>query len=324
MNIGHHRKGNVGQAHRRGVHDDGYNKVEARNDNDAVELEMGKGNRDKENRERGTNNNGKAMKDHTPHRANNTKIQLRSVRGGIWAIIVVAAVVCIWLRLYYLDWTGGQDVASMEEKMLVPSSSSLEQQTTVVVSLPVLQETGTIMTSSCHDHGVPPSTVGVVEIGTSDFDTLLQASQGEHDTGLSVDAMEIYIDRLPNKPCWKKLVSAVVGTPEDVPESGLAQAYFVHPSDINKYGLPEWIRGCNSINRPHPTVRTVLGDRNLTHLQQNKSVPVISVSTLLDKQGICRIGTFKVRVLCVLSTLFSEYKVPKQLILLYLIVVGGR
>ena len=272
---------------------------------------VGEGNRDKENRQGGTNNKGKAFGfgKHTPHRAN-TKIQLRRGRGGTWAIIIVIAVVCMIL----------------EEKMLVPSSSSssLEQQTAVVVSLPVLQETGTIMTSSCHDHGVPPSTVGVVEIGTSDFDTLLQASQGEHDTGLSVDAMEIYIDRLPNKPCWKKLVSAIVGTPEDVPESGLAQAYFVHPSDINKYGLPEWIRGCNSINRPHPTVRTVLGDRNLTHLQQNKSVPVISVSTLLDKQGICRIGTFKVRVLCVLSTLFSEYKVPKQLILLYLIVVGGR
>ena len=272
---------------------------------------VGEGNRDKENRQGGTNNKGKAFGfgKHTPHRAN-TKIQLHRGRGGTWAIIIVIAVVCMIL----------------EEKMLVPSSSSssLEQQTAVVVSLPVLQETGTIMTSSCHDHGVPPSTVGVVEIGTSDFDTLLQASQGEHDTGLSVDAMEIYIDRLPNKPCWKKLVSAVVGTPEDVPESGLAQAYFVHPSDINKYGLPEWIRGCNSINRPHPTVRTVLGDRNLTHLQQNKSVPVISVSTLLDKQGICRIGTFKVRVLCVLSTLFSEYKVPKQLILLYLIVVGGR
>ena len=247
---------------------------------------VGEGNRDKENRQGGTNNKGKAFGfgKHTPHRAN-TKIQLRRGRGGTWAIIIVIAVVCMIL----------------EEKMLVPSSSSssLEQQTAVVVSLPVLQETGTIMTSSCHDHGVPPSTVGVVEIGTSDFDTLLQASQGEHDTGLSVDAMEIYIDRLPNKPCWKKLVSAVVGTPEDVPESGLAQAYFVHPSDINKYGLPEWIRGCNSINRPHPTVRTVLGDRNLTHLQQNKSVPVISVSTLLDKQGICRIGTFKVRVLCV-------------------------
>ena len=127
MNIGHHRKRNVGQAHcRAGVHNndyDGYNKVEARNDAD--ELEMGNGGmgeKDKENRERGTNNNGKAFGSgkHTPHRAN-TKIQLR-VSGGMWAIIVVA-VVCmipIWLHLYSLIWTGGRDVISIEEKMLSP------------------------------------------------------------------------------------------------------------------------------------------------------------------------------------------------------------
>ena len=129
MNIGHHRKGNVGQAHcRAGVHnndDDGYNKVEARNDNDAGELEMGNGGmggKDKENRERGTNNNGKAFGsgEHTPHRAN-TKIQLR-VSGGMWAIIIVAAVcmIPVWLGLYSLIWTGGRDVISFEEKMLSP------------------------------------------------------------------------------------------------------------------------------------------------------------------------------------------------------------
>ena len=79
MNIIHHRKGNVGQARRHdGISDnnndddDGYNKVEDRND----ELEMGnggKGNNDSENRQGGTNNNGKAIGNHTLERANNTK-----------------------------------------------------------------------------------------------------------------------------------------------------------------------------------------------------------------------------------------------------------
>ena len=119
MNIGHHRK-----AHRRdgnGIsdHDDGYN-LEARND-DADELELGKGNTDSENRERGNNNNGKAFGfgKHTPHRAANTKIQLHRVRSGMWAIIAVATIsfVPIWLRLYSLSWTGGRDVASMENFM---------------------------------------------------------------------------------------------------------------------------------------------------------------------------------------------------------------
>ena len=72
MNIGHHRKGSVGQAHRRGVHnnDDDYgcNNIEERNDVD--ELEMGNGgerNKDKENREHGNNNNGKATGEHARH-----------------------------------------------------------------------------------------------------------------------------------------------------------------------------------------------------------------------------------------------------------------
>ena len=117
MNIVHHRKGSVGHHN----NDDNFSKIDASND----ELEMGnggKGNNDSENRQVGTNTNGKAFgsRKHTPHRAN-TKIQLR-VSGGMWAIIVVA-VVCmipIWLHLYSLIWTGGRDVISIEEKMLSP------------------------------------------------------------------------------------------------------------------------------------------------------------------------------------------------------------
>ena len=126
MNIIHHRKGNVGQARRHdGISDnnndddDGYNKVEDRND----ELEMGnggKGNNDSENRQGGTNNNGKAIGNHTLERANNTKIQLRRVRSGMmWAIIIVGAVcmIPIWLHLHSLNWTGGQDFTSIEDKL---------------------------------------------------------------------------------------------------------------------------------------------------------------------------------------------------------------
>ena len=136
MNIVHHRKGSVGQDRRRdGIsdHNDGYNKVEARNDADELEMGNGgkavhsflpifiRGNNDSENRQVGTNtnNNGKAIGKHTPHRAANNKIQLRRVSGEIWAIIIVSAVcmIPIWLRLYSLSWTGGQDVASMENFM---------------------------------------------------------------------------------------------------------------------------------------------------------------------------------------------------------------
>ena len=52
-----------------------------------------------------------------------------------------------------------------------------------------------------------------VEIGTSNFDTLIQEAD-PGDTGLSIDAMQVYIDQLPNMTCWRKLASAVVGRSE--------------------------------------------------------------------------------------------------------------
>ena len=39
-----------------------------------------------------------------------------------------------------------------------------------------------------------------------------------------------------------------------------------------------------------------MGLLGLSHLQQNKSVPVLSVEQLLENHGICHIGTFKVDV----------------------------
>ena len=82
MNIGRHQKGNVGQAHRRDAISDNNN------DDDHGYSE---------NRQGGTNNNGKAIGKHT-------------VKSGMRAIIVVAAVcmIPIWL-------TGGQDIVSVEK-----------------------------------------------------------------------------------------------------------------------------------------------------------------------------------------------------------------
>jgi len=42
-----------------------------------------------------------------------------------------------------------------------------------------------------------------IEIGTSDFNTLIQAA-GPNTRGLSIDPISLYIDRLPNRPGCKK------------------------------------------------------------------------------------------------------------------------
>mmetsp|Transcript_36402 Transcript_36402/g.74220 ORF Transcript_36402/g.74220 Transcript_36402/m.74220 type:complete len:101 (-) Transcript_36402:3913-4215(-) len=46
-----------------------------------------------------------------------------------------------------------------------------------------------------------------VEIGTSNFDTVIQEMARTHPkaTGLSVDAMQLYINQLPSLKCWRNL-----------------------------------------------------------------------------------------------------------------------
>jgi hypothetical protein len=137
-----------------------------------------------------------------------------------------------------------------------------------------------------------------VEIGTSNFDTIIQqmARTEPKATGLSVDAMQIYIDQLPNLECWRKLASAVVGSTEDIPQSGMIDTYFIDPKDIAQHSLPDWLRGCNSVGRPHATALKELTTRNLPHLMHNISVPVVSVEQLLDNNEICHMKRFKVDV----------------------------
>ncbi|KAL3795156.1 hypothetical protein HJC23_007384 [Cyclotella cryptica] len=137
-----------------------------------------------------------------------------------------------------------------------------------------------------------------VEIGTSNFDTIIQemARTNPIATGLSADAMQIYINQLPNLKCWRKLATAVVGKSEDIPSNAMITTYFINPDDIVNYDLPGWLRGCNSVGRPHATGLNELMKRNLLHLMRNISVPVVSVEQLLDKNRICRMKRFKVDV----------------------------
>lgn len=137
-----------------------------------------------------------------------------------------------------------------------------------------------------------------VEIGTSNFDTIIQAKAktDPNATGLSVDAMQPYINQLPNMKCWTKLARAVVGKTQDVPPSGELPTFFVDQQDIVKYNLHDFLRGCNSVGRPHPTAAKNLADRNMLHLLRNISVPVQSVEQLLENNNVCRMQDFKVDV----------------------------
>lgn len=129
-----------------------------------------------------------------------------------------------------------------------------------------------------------------VEIGTSDFDTELQKAKRTNPRwiGLSVDPLQFYLDRLPNLPLCTKVCAAISDS------SGKCQVFFVHPSDIMKHNLPSYIKGCNSIGAPHPSVVDYLKQHKLSHLQQQKTVAQMTLLNLLEKQKVSAIFFLKI------------------------------
>jgi hypothetical protein len=125
-----------------------------------------------------------------------------------------------------------------------------------------------------------------VEIGTCDFDTLVQKASTES-TGICIDVIKTYLDRLPDLPGVVKLNVAV----SDLPGKDLF--YYLEEEDIHKHGLPEWTRGCGSLGTPHPFILEELQKRNLSGILQVKEVEKIPIDQILQKYLVTELGVLK-------------------------------
>ena len=128
-----------------------------------------------------------------------------------------------------------------------------------------------------------------VEIGSSDYDTLI-AESSDNARGITIDPIQYYLDRLPNKPNVTKLNVAISDC------EGSVDCYYTPEEIIQKYVLPPWVRGCNSINNAHPLVCKILQDIQVTPSDVLKiaTVPKISMKTLLEKYNIGSIQYLKI------------------------------
>ncbi len=90
-----------------------------------------------------------------------------------------------------------------------------------------------------------------IEIGTADFETWAKtaprADPRHGIIGLCIEPLKYYIDRLPDRPDMIKVCAAI--TEETAP----FDIYWVNETAITK-GIPNWMRGCNSVGKPHPSV----------------------------------------------------------------------
>lgn len=122
-----------------------------------------------------------------------------------------------------------------------------------------------------------------IEIGTSCFETLIEQAN-DNTVGLSIEPLKGYLDRLPDKPHVQKLNIAI--SPTDRFE--VLSLYYVPEDKIRDHGLPEWLRGCNSIGSYHPK-HVEMGIQHLVTVETVPCLPIGYVWEAYDVQCVERL-----------------------------------
>jgi hypothetical protein len=150
-----------------------------------------------------------------------------------------------------------------------------------------------------------------VEIGTCDFDTLLQSCK-DHERGISIEAIKQYLDNLPDRGNVTKL-NAVVSQ-----QSGEDFIYTLSEKTIREFSLPDWIRGCSKLGSPHPYVLDELRKKNIEHLYEKNPVRTITITEIIEEYSITEIGILKTDLegndLSIINSLLDYGKVlPREI-----------
>lgn len=125
-----------------------------------------------------------------------------------------------------------------------------------------------------------------IEIGTSDFETMIESSVSG--IGMSIEPLKFYLDNLPDKDNVIKLNCAVSD------RNGEVDIFWINPSDIDKYGLPQWLRGCNSIINPHPSALTELAERKLEHIYKKSKCKCMTWDSIVETYDIKHVEYLKI------------------------------
>ena len=116
----------------------------------------------------------------------------------------------------------------------------------------------------------------IIEVGTSDFRT--QAGKVE---GLFIEPVKEHFERLGD--CLKENVA--VSNYE-----GEIDIYYIPSKVIEKNKLPNWVRGCNSVNEPHQTITEMGWGQYVV----KDTVKVVRIASLIAKHGINQIDFLKI------------------------------
>ena len=127
-----------------------------------------------------------------------------------------------------------------------------------------------------------------IEVGTANFDTLLEKVNDNSIHGISIEPLAFYLEQLPDKKNIAKVNAALSNT------DGTTNIYYIESSKIQELQLPNFISGSNSINQPHQFTIDVIGQELYNELVTVKEVPTITWNTLINTHNIQGIGHLKV------------------------------
>jgi FkbM family methyltransferase len=143
-----------------------------------------------------------------------------------------------------------------------------------------------------------------IEIGTSNFDTLI--SNAKLESGISIEPISYYLNQLPIKPNVLKMHCGISDKEE------LRTFFYIPEKIIQEKKLPSWLKGCNSIDKIHPTAINICNSYNLdiNKIIESETVNTITLKKVLDIFNIKSIDFLKIDTeghdCVVLSTILDD------------------
>ena len=126
-----------------------------------------------------------------------------------------------------------------------------------------------------------------IEIGTSNFQALI-IDCSDDTVGLSIEPLQGYLNSLPNKPNVTKVAAAISD------QDGEIEIYNIPLSNIHKHNLPIWVKGTNSVRKPHEYTRKKIGEELYDSIVSIDKVEMMSWKTLISNYKINTIDYLKI------------------------------
>jgi hypothetical protein len=125
-----------------------------------------------------------------------------------------------------------------------------------------------------------------VDIGTCDFNTSAsEVLKDDRAKVLLIEPLKFYLDRLPVHDNILKS-NVAIGN-----QRGVASVFYLEEKTIVEYDLPDWLKGCSTLGRPHWLAIDNLNQKGLSHdLIKQQQINIVTFKDLCEVFDIQSIG----------------------------------